>query len=249
MDNRKTDLRKIPSEELKKVKIEAMELRDEGVSNTEVAEKFNLDPSVVSRWRSQYAKNFKQLRDPAKRGRKKGTQTSLTKHQEEMIIKTLCESPVLLEKQVVQNLIEEKYHIIVPTSTVGDYLRKWGVNSSLIKGFENDFINRAREEEFQFFRQMIKKQNGMIVWIQTMEYELKDGAKIQSVFTRIANNKLVFKIYEQRIQAVDFVDFTNRVAQLFTKQLYVIFDAKNIECIDKEKCFRDSEKIKFICHI
>lgn len=249
MDNRKTDLRKIPSEELKRVKIEAMELRDEGVSNKEVAEKFNLDPSVVSRWRSQYTKNFKQLRDPARRGRKKGTQTSFTKHQEEMIIKTLCESPVLLEKQVVQNLIEEKYHIIVPTSTVGDYLRKWGVNSSLIKGFENDFINRAEEEEFQFFSQMIKKQNGVIVWIQTMEYELKDGAKIQSVFTRIANNKLVFKIYEQRIQAVDFVDFTNRVAQLFTKQLYVIFDAENIECIDKEKCFRDSEKIKFICHI
>jgi transposase len=246
MDNRKIDLRKILSEELKRVKNEAMELRDEGVSNKEVAEKFNLDPSVVSRWRGQYTKNFKQLRDPAKKGRKKGTQTSLTKNQEEMIIKMLCESPVLLEKQVVQNLIEKKYHLIVPTSTVGDYLRKWGVNSSLITEFENDFIDRVEEGEFQYFRQMIKKQNGMIIWIQTMEYELKDGAKIQSVFTRIANNKLVFKIYEQRIQAVDF---TNQVAQLFTKQLYVIFDADNIECIDKEKCFRDSEKIKFICHI
>jgi transposase len=208
MDNRKIDLRKILSEELKRVKNEAMELRDEGVSNKEVAEKFNLDPSVVSRWRGQYTKNFKQLRDPAKKGRKKGTQTSLTKNQEEMIIKMLCESPVLLEKQVVQNLIEEKYHLIVPTSTVGDYLRKWGVNSSLITEFENDFIDRVEEGEFQYFRQMIKKQNGMIIWIQTMEYELKDGAKIQSVFTRIANNKLVFKIYEQRIQAVDFIDFT-----------------------------------------
>jgi transposase len=249
MDNRKTDLRKIPSEELKRVKIEAMELRDEGVSNKEVAEKFNLDPSVVSRWHGQYTKNFKQLRDPAKRGRKKGTQTSLTKHQEEMIIKTLRESSGLLEKQLVQNLIEEKYHMIVPISTVGDYLKKWGVNSSLIKGFEKDFINRVGEEEFQSICQVIKKQNGMIVWIQTMECELNDGAKLQSVFTRITNNKLVFKIYAQRIQAVDFIDFVNHVATFFTKHLYVIFDAENIECIDKEKCFINSEKITFIYRI
>ncbi len=246
MDNVKIDLRKIPFRELKKIKIEAMDLRDKGISNKEVAKQYHLDPSVVSRWYRQYIKNFRQLKDPIKRGRKKGTQTSLTEYQEEVIIKTLQESNAVIDKQVVKNVIEKKYNIILPTSTVGDYLKKWGVNSSFIKDFENDFIKRAGEGEFQSFYRVIKRQNGVVIWIKIMDFEQKDSVKFQSIITRVSNNKLIFKLYKTRIQAVDFIDFVNHIATLFTKQLYVIFDAENIECIDKEKCFDNNKKITFI---
>ncbi|WP_151942549.1 hypothetical protein [Aliarcobacter butzleri] len=42
------DLRKIPSEELQKIKDKAMKLRDNGISNKEVAQKLNLDPSAYA---------------------------------------------------------------------------------------------------------------------------------------------------------------------------------------------------------
>ena len=56
---KKIDLRKIHLEKLKKIKAEAMKLRDAGISNKEVAEKLNLDSSVLSRWYRNYLKNFK----------------------------------------------------------------------------------------------------------------------------------------------------------------------------------------------
>ena len=76
------DLRKIPSEELQKIKDKAMKLRDKGISNKEVAEKLNINPSVLSRWYRKYSKNFRQPQDVLKKGRKEGTHTKLTINQE-----------------------------------------------------------------------------------------------------------------------------------------------------------------------
>jgi transposase len=132
------DLRKIPSGKLQKIKDKAMKLRDNGISNKEVAQKLNLDPSVVSRWYSKYLKNFRQPQELLKKGRKEGTHTKLTINQEKIIIEMLQEHKGLLDKDLVQKIIKEQYKMKIPLTTVGDYLKKWGVNSSLIKKFEKD---------------------------------------------------------------------------------------------------------------
>ena len=83
------DLRKIPSEELHKIKDKAMKLRDARISNKEVAEKLNLDPSVLSRWYRKYLENFKQPQEILKKGRKEGTHTKLTINQEKTLIEMI----------------------------------------------------------------------------------------------------------------------------------------------------------------
>ena len=93
------DLRKIPLEKLKKIKAEAMKLRDAGISNKEVAEKLNLDSSVLSRWYRNYLKNFKQPQEILKKGRKEGTHTKLTINQEKTLIEMIQKYTGLLDKE------------------------------------------------------------------------------------------------------------------------------------------------------
>ena len=93
------DLRKIPLEELQKIKDKAMKLRDNGISNKEVAQKLNLDSSVLSRWYRKHLKNFRQPQDVLKKGRKCGTQKKLSDYQELEILKMIEEHDSLLDKR------------------------------------------------------------------------------------------------------------------------------------------------------
>ena len=151
------DLRKIPSEELQKIKDKAMKLRDNGIFNKEVAQKLNLDPSVLSRWYRKHLKNFRQPQDVLKKGRKEGTHTKLTINQEKIIIEMLQEYVGLLDKELVQKIVEEQYKMKIPLTTVGDYLKKWGINSNFIKEFENEFVEKVGIDDFQSTKQEILK--------------------------------------------------------------------------------------------
>lgn len=240
------DLRKIPLEKLKKIKAEAMKLRDAGISNKEVAEKLNLDSSVLSRWYRNYLKNFKQPQEILKKGRKEGTHTKLTINQEKTIIEMLQKYIGLLDKKLVQKIIEEQYKMKIPLTTVGDYLKKWAINSSLIKKFENKFVEKVGIDNFQSTKQEIMKRDGIIIWITIMNYEIEKGINISSISTRVAKNKLIFKFYRNKIQPLDLIEFINQIATSFNKHLYVIFSTKNIEFVDSNHRFENKKKITFI---
>ena len=240
------DLRKIPLEKLKKIKAEAMKLRDAGISNKEVAEKLNLDSSVLSRWYRNYLKNFKQPQEILKKGRKEGTHTKLTINQEKTIIEMLQKYIGLLDKKLVQKIIEEQYKMKIPLTTVGDYLKKWGINSNFIKEFENEFVEKVGTDNFQLTKQKIIKIEGIIIWVTIMNYELKKGIDICSISTRAAKNKLVFKLYKKVIQPEDLVSFVNKISVLFKKHLYVIFSTKDIKFTDTDNIFKNNEKFTFI---
>lgn len=240
------DLRKIPSEELQKIKDKAMKLRDNGISNKEVSQKLNLDPSVLSRWYHKYLENFNQPQEILKKGRKEGTHTKLTINQEKTLIEMLQKYTGLIDKKVVQRIIEEQYKIKIPLTTVGDYLKKWGVNARFIKNFENDFAAKNGIDKFQLFKQSIIKNGGLILWFNIMDYELTTGIKIQSIATRVGNNKLQFKIYKKSVLKIDLIDFANQISMLFDKHLYVFFSIQNIKLGKNEYLFQNSQKITFI---
>ena len=240
-----TDFRKISLEELQKIKDKAMKLRDKGISNKEVAEKLNINPSVLSRWYRKYSKNFRQPQDVLKKGRKEGTHTKLTINQEKIIIEMLQEYVGLLDKELVQKIVEEQYKIKIPITTVGDYLKKWGVNSNFIKEFENEFVEKVGMDDFQSTKQAIMKEKGIIIWVTMMNCELKKGIDICSISTRATKNKLVFKLYKKVIRPEDLVSFVNKISVLFKKKLYV-FNSKNIKFTDTDNNFKYSKKFTFI---
>ena len=250
MDNKRTDLRKVSPEELQKIKIRAMQLRDEGISNKEVAQVLSLDPSVLSRWYSEYVKNYRQPSCVTKKGRKKGTQKKLTDYQESVIIDMLVESTELLDKELIKKKVDEKYNMKIPISTVGDYLRKWGVSTNLINNFKDDFIKKVTKKRYDLVEQNIKKKNGIIIWIEVLEYEVEfnktESLNMKIITTLIAKNKLVFKLYRNQIQANDLIDFINQTAKLFTKNPYVIYNTKNCEFYKEVNSFPYGNKVKIV---
>ena len=246
MKNKRLDLRKIPSDELQKIKNEAIKMRDEGISNKEIAQKFNLDPSVLSRWYKKHIKNYRQAQEILKKGRKQGTHKKLSNYQEKTIIRKLQEKSSLLSKELVQKIIEEESNIKVPITTVGDYLKKWGINSSFIKEFENKFIEKVGIKNFKSTKQDIIKSQGMIIWLNIMNFEFEADIKIYSISTRVTKNKLVFKFYEKPIDTVDLEEFVNEIATFFTKYLYVIFSNKNIVLNSNNENLKNSERVTFI---
>ena len=117
----------------------------------------------------------------------------------------------------------------IPLTTVGDYLKKWGINSNFIKEFENEFVEKVGTDNFQLTKQKIIKIEGIIIWVTIMNYELKKGIDICSISTRATKNKLVFKLYKKVIRPEDLVSFVNKISVLFKKHLYVIYiQAENI---------------------
>ena len=222
-----------------------MKLRDKGISNKEVAEKLNINPSVLSRWYRKHLKNFRQPQDVLKKGRKEGTHTKLTINQEKIIIEMLQEYKGLLDKELVQKIVEDQHKMKIPLTTVGDYLKKWGINSNFIKEFENEFVEKIGTDNFQLTKQEIIKREGIIIWVTIMNYELKKGIDVCSISTRAAKNKLVFKLYKKVIQPEDLVSFVNKISVLFKKHLYV-FNSKNIKFTDTDNNFKYSEKFTFI---
>jgi len=249
MENEKNDLRKISPEKLQKIKIKAIELRDQGISNKGVAQKFNLDPTVLSRWYSKHVKNYRQPQKTLKRGRKRGTHKKLTNYQENMIIKKLQELPDLLDKKFVQKIIEEKYKIKVPITTVGDYLKEWGVNSSFIKDFENEFVANVGIDDFQLTKQEIMKREGILIWVNVTNCKLETDISLYSISTRSAKNKLIFKFYNKQVHPLDLMNFIKQISASFTKHLYVIFSTKNIQFSNNNYRFENSEKITFIYNV
>lgn len=240
------DLRKIPSEKLQKIKDEAMKLRDKGISNKEVAQKLNLNPCVLSRWYGKYLKNFKQPQKILKKGRKEGTHKKFTINQEKIIIEMLQEHKGLLDKVFVQKIVEEQYKMKIPLTTVGDYLKKWGVNSNLITEFETNFVKKIGRYDFLLTKKKMMKKSGLILWVIIMKYESKVGNNIYNISTRAFKNKLIFKFYRNQIKPLDLIEFTNQIATSFNKHLYVIFSTKNIKFTHKDNNFKNNEKLTFI---
>lgn len=231
------DLRKIPSEELQKIKDKAMKLRDNGISNKEVAQKLNLDPSVLSRWYRKHLKNFRQPQDVLKKGRKEGTHTKLTDYQELEILEMLEEYDGLIDKEFVRKKVKDKFGFEIPLTTVSDYLKKWGVYTNCINNFKKNFIKKLSEEKFEKVLKNILSENGMIIWIEFSEQEIKlnkiNNFKLLNISTLAFKNKLIFKLYKKQIQANDLINFINQISKLFTKELYIIYNIEKFELVDE----------------
>lgn len=237
MKNTRLDLRKIPSDELQKIKDEAIKMRDEGISNKEVAQRLKLDSSVLSRWYKKHIKNYRQPQVILKKGRKSGTQKKLSDYQELEILKMLEENDSLLDKKYVKRIVKDKFDFEIPLTTISDYLRKWGFCANFINDFKKNFIKKLSEEKFEKLLKNILSRNGMIIWIEFSEQEVKlnkiNNFNLQSISTLSLKNKLVFKLYESQIQANDLINFINQISKLFTKDLYIIYNKEKFEFVNE----------------
>lgn len=242
MKNTRLDLRKIPSDELQKIKDESIKMRDEGISNKEVAQRFNIDTSVLSRWYRKHIKNYRQLQVILKKGRKQGTQKKISDNLEIKIINMLQATNFLLDKKSTIDNIEEKYNITIPITTINDYLKKWGVTLTFIGDFKNSYRDKVGEDDFEKVMNHLSKLKLIVVWVhikkQKVELHKAKSTTINSISTLVSKNKLVFRFYKDAIQEDDLIDFINEIAAQYTKKICVFYNTEHINfssSLDKSK--------------
>ncbi len=80
-----------------------------------------------------------------------------------------------------RQIVEEQYKMKIPLTTVGDYLKKWGVNSNLITEFETNFVKKIGRYDFLLTKKKMMKKSGLILWVIIMKYESKVGNNIYNI--------------------------------------------------------------------
>lgn len=132
MKNR--DARKLPQEAIQELRHRAVKMKLDGLTYTQVSQHLQVSVSAIRNWMGLYHEggrgNLKMLR----RGRPVGSNRTLSKQQERTIMKLITDKTpeqlklpfALWSRPVIRLMIEERYGILLPVRTLGEYLKRWG---------------------------------------------------------------------------------------------------------------------------
>jgi transposase len=130
----KIDARTLNQEAQEALRNQIIRLRKAGRKNREIAEIAGVSEGHCSRVWSRYQKDGIKAVAKGKRGRRHGEQRNLTVDQESTIKRLLIDkSPLQLKlsfalwnREAVGLLIQQQCGFVMPTRTVGEYLKRWG---------------------------------------------------------------------------------------------------------------------------
>ena len=108
-----------------------------GRSVKEVAETFGVSGTAVRNWNNKHQSGGRKSLRSAIRGRKTGEKRHLSARQESQLRRWIIDSTpdqlklpfMLWERRAVQELIEQRFGLVMPLRTVGGYLARWGFSS------------------------------------------------------------------------------------------------------------------------
>ncbi|CAA6807498.1 MAG: Mobile element protein [uncultured Campylobacterales bacterium] len=172
----KIDARKVSTAEQQEKRNIAIKLLKKKLIIKEIAEVVGVHVSRIYDWRSKYNKLGKKGLLIGQRGRRSGTKKTLSKGQEQRIIRQLIEkNPQQLQfkfalwtREAVKYLIKYELDIDMPISTVGHYLKKWEFTSKkpIKRAYERKDENTKRwlNEEYPAIKKQAKIEDADIWW-------------------------------------------------------------------------------------
>jgi transposase len=131
----KFDARKISPQQQEILRRTAIALvYEEGYSFRAAAKVLKVTRQHFSKWCRLYEQGGWDALLSGKRGRPKGVGTGLEPYQCATIVRIITEKTpnqlkmpfVLWTRVAIRDLIQEKYGVLLPLTTLGDYLRRWG---------------------------------------------------------------------------------------------------------------------------
>ena len=176
MENEKIDGRKLDKKTLQYLRNRAIKLREEGVSNNDIAKNLGVNKETTSKWYSAYKRDGSKAIKVKKSGRPKNVGKTLSDEQESKIIRLLIDkNPQQLQfkfalwtREAVQTLIKYEFDVEMPISTVGYYLAKWQFTSKkpIKRAYERkDSATKAwLEETYPQIKKEAKKEEADIWW-------------------------------------------------------------------------------------
>lgn len=229
-----------------------------GRSMKVVAETFGLSYSAVRQWNKKHASGGRKALASAKRGRKTGEGRWLTARQESRLRRWIIDATpdqlklpfMLWERRAVQELIEQRFALVLPLRTVGEYLARWGFSCQrpAVRFYEQQprAVRRWLQETYPAIAARARQQGAEIHWAdetgvttssasgargfapkgQTPLLKRPARALRVNVISSVTNQgKARFMIYRQNFTAQTFLKFLWQIVRgAKGRQVIVIVD-------------------------
>src|SRR3989304_4797839 len=130
----KTDARKLGKEVQQELRNQIIRLRRQGRTNREIAQVVGVsEPHASAVWH-KYQEGGKAAIRVKNRGRRNGEKKTLSDEQEREIQRLVIDKMpdqlklpfALWTREAIRQLIQQRFRVMMPIRTVGEYLKRWG---------------------------------------------------------------------------------------------------------------------------
>jgi len=174
------DARSLPGAAQAALRKRAVQAVLDGMTQSEAARVFGVHPNAVSRWMKHYRDGGFTALSERRRGRRAGEQAALSASQQQQVIALVRDSTpdqlglagFLWTREVVAELIAQRYGIRLARTTVGAYLRAWRFSPQKPqrRALEQNPAAVARwlEETYPAIRAQARREGGVVVWLDEL---------------------------------------------------------------------------------
>jgi transposase len=252
----KIDARTLNQEAQEALRNQIIRLRKAGRKNKEIAEIAGVSEGHCSRVWSRYQKDGIKAVAKGKRGRRHGEQRNLTVDQESTIKRLLIDkSPLQLKlsfalwnREAVGLLIQQQCGFVMPTRTVGEYLKRWGFTPQKpvkwAKEQSTPAVANWLIKSYPAIEKRAKQEKAEIYWGD--ETGIQTGANVEkgyspkgktpvvrqtarkeriNMISAITNQgKVRFMFYKENMNSKRLITFMSRLVRDAGRKVYLILD-------------------------
>lgn len=272
----KTNAKHLNQEAQYQIRKNIVRLLKTGKTGKEIAKLLDVSEGHVSGVKKAYKSNGIAAIKPKVRGRRKGTKRILTPEQEHEIQKILVDKTpdqlrfkeCMWSRKNIAELIQQKYKITLPVSTLGVYLARWGfsVQRPTKRAYKQDAekVKSWVESEFPGISARAKEENAEIFFgdetgLQNQSTYLRGYAPIGqtpvvrteakyikiNMLSAISNRgKLRFVLYKDNMNSDKLIDFMRRLVHDSNKKVFLILDNLRVHHAKKVKAWLEKHKDK-----
>jgi transposase len=252
----KTDARRFGKDVQQELRNQIIRLRKQGRKNREIAQLVGVsEPHASSVWH-KYRRGGKTAIQVKMRGRRNGEKKTLTEEQERDIQRLVIDKMpdqmklpfALWTREAIRQLIQQRFGIVMPIRTIGEYLKRWGftVRKPVKRAYEQnpEEVNRWLRESYPVIAAEAKKEKAEIYWgdetgLQTTAHQargfapkgkkpvLRISAKKNSISMMSAINnegQMRFMLYKRGMTAKLLIKFMGRLIRDAKRKVYLIVD-------------------------
>lgn len=275
----KSDARKLDSATQAHLRRSVVLAVRDGMKQTQAAQVFDVSLRAVNKWVALDKKGGLRTLKPKRRGRRTG-EGRLDQSQSMRIRKMIIDAMpdqlklpfYLWTRAAVASLIKREYGIAVSLTTVGRYLKAWGMSPQkpMRRAYERNDAAIALwlSEEYPAIAREAKKQGAVIYWGDEMglrsdhvagtSYAPKGQTPLVratgqrfgcNMISAITNRgRLAFMVFHGKFDARLFIDFMQRLIKQAARKIYLIVDGHPVHRSKHAKRFVEDncEKIRLI---
>jgi transposase len=252
----KIDARTITGKALELLRKQAIRICKTGKTQAEVAALLGIARLTVGIWWRAYQASPENGLKVKKRGREMGADCTLNQTQAKEIQQLICDkSPdqykldfALWTRKAVQGLIHQRFKIVMPVRTVGDYLKRWGFTPQkpAKRAYEQQpvAVKKWLDEEYPVIAQKAKVEQADIYWGdetgvrndcqhgrsyapkgQTPVLRLPAKRVSLNMISALSNQgKVRFMIYKENMTYQVLITFMQRLVKDAPRKVFLILD-------------------------